>query len=317
LTNKKGLNKKLIIRLIKLLVALAALFFVAYKLTADIAQYEGFADLIKLKLRNSQHFYLVALFFLISINWLIEAYKWKALLKAYVCLSIFTSLKSVLIGLLIGNFTPFKAADLPARALLLPAHIRKRAIFLAFVNSFSQLLVTIVLGLISLLFIPLEIKLKSYFYVIHILLFIISISFYFLSNKMGEKVRQLKERMSEVLKLNLYTKIQVLSFIRYLVFLSQYFILFRYFEIQISPLNLIFSVAAVLFVANILPLIQIIDIGVKGSAAIYVFGLFSIDSLPVIAVFILIWLLSVVIPMLLGLIFFLRYNFHKKSVYLN
>src|SRR5690554_3152580 len=86
-----------------------------------------------------------------------------------------------------------------------------------------------------------------------------------------------------------------------------------FFEVEIPYIILLSVVASVYLLASSLPNFQAVDFALKGSVAIYLFGLFGVDSWVVTLVAALIWLMNLVIPISIGSVFLLIFNPKKKS----
>jgi hypothetical protein len=71
------------------------------------------------------------------------------------------------------------------------------------------------------------------------------------------------------------------------------------------------AITSIYFIASSLPSFQFLDFAVKGSVAVYFFGLLGINEWIVIFITSLMWFLNVVIPVVLGSFFVM--NFKLKS----
>lgn len=89
---------------------------------------------------------------LMPFNWSIEALKWHRLVRAVVPLSFGQSIRAVLAGVSFTLFTPNRMGEYAGRILLLKSRYRLRGVVVTLVNSFAQMLTTVGIGLLSLLF---------------------------------------------------------------------------------------------------------------------------------------------------------------------
>jgi len=100
-------------------------------------------------LSSKRVFWLIPVIVLLPINWLIEAVKWRLVLRKSHSITLKNAFKSVLAGTSTGVISPNRVGEFAGRILLLPENIRSEAIGLNFVCSFTQLWSTILFGTIS------------------------------------------------------------------------------------------------------------------------------------------------------------------------
>lgn len=95
---------------------------------------------------------------------------------------------------------------------------------------------------------------------------------------------------------------------RYLIFSHQYYFLFRAFDVEIPYFLLMATICCVYFLASSLPTFQFLDFAVKGSVAVYFFGILGVNEWIVVFVATLMWLLNVVLPVLAGSYFVIKFK---------
>jgi len=100
---------------------------------------------------------------------------------------------------------------------------------------------------------------------------------------------------------------------RYLVFSHQYYFLFLIFDVKIPYFLLMATITSVYFLASSLPTFQFLDFAVKGSVAVYFFGLLDVNEWIVVFISTLMWFLNVVIPVVIGSYFVLNFKAQWKS----
>jgi hypothetical protein len=66
------------------------------------------------------------------------------------------------------------------------------------------------------------------------------------------------------------------------------------------------------FFASVVPTIHLMDVVVKGSVAVFLFGKLGINQWTVVSVTTVMWLLNLVIPVLIGSVFVLNYKPLRK-----
>ncbi|RZL35044.1 MAG: hypothetical protein EOP00_30500, partial [Pedobacter sp.] len=99
-----------------------------------------------------------------------------------------------------------------------------------------------------------------------------------------------------------------LAVLRYLSFSHQYYFLFLAFDVNLPYLTLMATIAAVYFLASSLPTFQFLDFAVKGGVSVYFFGLLGINEWIVVFISMLMWFLNIVIPVLIGSVYVLRFK---------
>ena len=67
-----------------------------------------------------------------------------------------------------------------------------------------------------------------------------------------------------------------------------------------------------LFVISIIPTIAISEIGVRGSVAVYLFGLISANALGILSATFVLWLINLLIPAIIGTFFVFTLNFFRR-----
>ena len=102
------------------------------------------------------------------------------------------------------------------------------------------------------------------------------------------------------------------SVARYAVFTTQFFILLQLFDINISYTDAIVLIMIMLFVVSIIHTIAITEIGVRGSVAIFLFGLLSANTIGIFSATFVMWIINLLLPALIGTIFIFTLKFFRK-----
>ncbi len=107
---------------------------------------------IKKSLQGQETWKLFLVIFLMLFNWGAEALKWRILVKHIQPMSFFRAFKAILSGLSVSLAlsTPNGAGEYVGRVLYVKQGNRIRAIALTFIGSISQLIVTMVMGVMGL-----------------------------------------------------------------------------------------------------------------------------------------------------------------------
>jgi len=269
--------------------------------------------------------WVLPLLLLMPINWMIEALKWKKVLKTLFPIKFKASLFGVIAGTSTGVITPNRLGEFAGRIMYLPAIYRAEAIGLNFVCSFSQLWATVffgtfAVGLFSDILQPGTthqiayglISVLGFVMLISLGLFIFKLkwlSAWVIKKGIGLKWVQYFSALANMPK-SLIVKLLFLSLIRYLVFLIQHLIAIKLF----SPLAFSFYEAAALiamvyFFSTLLPVNSFLELGIRAGATLHLWNL-AMPHLAVAALIasLFIWVLNVALPALLGNFILLKIN---------
>lgn len=268
--------------------------------------------------------WVVAMMF---INWGLEAFKWQQLMKRLRPVSFMLALKAVFAGTTWAIFTPNRVGDLMGRALFVETEKRAGATALTLLGSMAQLWVTFATGIIGIGLMAYSGKqAEGHFHWMSLLLAITAIAILILTllffrlewlvqwaHRFPRWHKQLQfVHVLDQFKYHEFLTILLLSFIRYTVFLVQYFLLFDLFQIHLSLWDLWGSVSVVFLIMAIVPsLAMLTELGVRGQTSIGVFSIFTTNLVGIVAVTFMIWLINLVIPALIGSYFFLQKSWVK------
>ncbi len=260
---------------------------------------------------------LFAVLFLMIINWSIEAVKWKLSVQHVQPVSFLRSFKAVLSGVSFSVSTPNRIGEYFGRVLYMDEGKRLRVISLTILGSTSQLIITFFFGLIGLYFLRnslLEAHVLSWPGWIDIILyggtmaFVILTVLYFRLRWIPawlEKVpgfNKYEYLITELGKMDatLLLKLLSISMLRYLVFLVQYYLLFRFFGVDISWWQGFCATAVVFFMMAIIPTIALFEVVQRIFVATAIFKVFTSNLVGVGFVTTTIWFINLVIPAVTG-----------------
>ncbi len=299
-------TKQYLTLIIKLVIVFGAFYFIYDKLAHDDKlSWKQFSDIL-------QHKFTIAwiLFMLCFsvLNRFLEILKWKNLVLVIEKISLFTATKQVLAGVTAGLFTPNGIGEYAGKALYFPKKETKRVLFLNLICNGIQMVLSIIFGLIGLLYLGYTL----YFFILIGIGFLI-LTFLFLTKNAkikGYSIALFLEKISEIPK-KIHQKNILLATARYLTFSHQYYFLFLLFGVEIDYFTLMATITAVYFIASSLPSFQFLDFIVKGSVAIWFFDKLNIDEYVVLFISTFMWLLNVVFPVVIGSYFVLIYKSEK------
>lgn len=264
---------------------------------------------------------------LMPVNWLLETFKWRYLVQKVQKLSWFQSLESILLGILLSLITPNRTGELAARLLHIPKSRKWQVFYCNLSCSMAQLQITLLLGLLSLLYWSVEISkflsIPSYWiYLFSCTSIILSLVLYFFSNRLAKIMQffSLKINMATIehLKIGFHERMMLLgiSFFRFVVFSTQFVLLLRIVEVEITVLEAYQFVALLYFSAAIIPTAWISDLPVRTSMAYFLMELLGYSGANALICTFGIWLINLLLPALLGLFVLPKINwlYLRKSV---
>ncbi len=301
----KTLVNKYINLLFRIAIGVVAIYLIYIKVKT---QFEiNFNQLV-----DVNYLLLIIAFLLFTVNWGIEAYKWKYLVSSTIKISLFTSFKIIMTGITIGLITPNRVGEIPARVMLLNDKKQlKNLITFTFIGAFAQGLITVIFGVLA-LFLTLnyfiQFPFTSIFFLIAIGIVVALTILYFnpkIFKKLGNKITFIKKRLLfDSFNLLLFSEllnILLISALRYLVFSLQYYLILTAFGIGFSSIQDLALIAICFVITSTIPTILISEIGVRGSVALFVFGLISPHALAIVMSSIMLWIINIAIPSLIGI----------------
>ena len=279
-------------------------FYFIYKQLADNENldWQKFNTLFQ---KNQSVFGIAFILFLSFLNRYLEILKWQNLVSSIKIISIGEATKQVLAALTAGIFTPNGVGEYAGKALYFEKSQTKQILFLNLICNGIQLILTIIFGTIGLWILGYK------FWVLGIiglcfLLFLISYFTKKITIK-GYSIEKFVEKINEIPKA-IHKKNIILGIARYVTFSHQYYFLLLAFDVNLPYFTLIATIMTVYFLASSLPSFQFLDFAVKGSVAVYFFSKLDVNEWIVVFITTLMWFLNVVIPVLMGSYFVLKFK---------
>ena len=323
-------SKKTIGFLLKVSIVILALFFLYQQLFSkdDISNIN--INNIKLILIEKYVIILVVIF-MMFINWLLEALKWRALILKIENVPIKRSIEAVFSGITVSSFTPNRVGEYAGRVFCIHKADRVQAVLITVLGSMAQLVTTITFGLIGILLLPNLIpsfdKLLSEFIFSYPIMLFVVILLIVLLVTLFLNISILSIVLSKFNFLRNYTKYnEIFSFYtysdlletllysvaRYLVFTTQFFILLLVFEVNVSYIDFFILTTTMLFVLSIIPTIAITEISVRGSVALFLFSFVSSNVSGILSATFVMWVINLVLPALIGTGFIFTLRFFRQ-----
>ncbi|MCF8302275.1 MAG: flippase-like domain-containing protein [Bacteroidales bacterium] len=282
---------------------------------------------------------LILVFLIMFINWGVEAWKWRYLIKTIERISFLRSFKAVFTGITVSFFTPNRIGEFFGRVFILDKAKPLKAILITIIGSMAQLLTTLLVGSICMLiFIPNYFPefYSDYFYLYIALIFIvfildlflvllflnISIITSFTQKIISSRWQKLRNYFNVFAEYHSRELLIVLlqSILRFLIFSTQFYLLLRIFDVNIPYPEGMMLIALVFFVLTAIPTIALSEIGVRGSVAIYFISQFftSFGELPqpikigILSSATALWFINLALPAIVGAIFVFDLKFIRN-----
>ena len=301
--------KQFLVLLIKLLIVGSAFYFIYSQLVNnDKLDWEKFLILFK----KNQSVAGISFILLLSVlNRFFEILKWQNLVSYLNKISLSDATKQVLGALTAGLFTPNGVGEYAGKALFFEKSKTKKIVFLNLICNGIQMILSIVFGIFGLLYFNanynvITTKTVAILFGLFFLVFVVT----FLLKKItikGYSIEKLIHKTNEIPK-SIHQKNIFLAVCRYLIFSHQYYFLFLAFDVDLPYLTMMATICSVYFLASSLPTFQFLDFAVKGSVAVYFFGILGVNEWIVVFISTLMWFLNVVLPVIIGSYYVINYK---------
>ena len=324
---------------------LGAYGYLAYTL-AHFEYYQQFAQSFS-HIGLERCLFLMAALLFIALNWGLEGLKWQALLSHLHPCSLGWSIKSILIGITAGFFTPNRIGEPVGRSILLPDGKRSQGVALMLVGVMGQTFASLVYGVVACtgffsLHLSTQVSLVNFCLTTGIVLLALLSLCYFTLPSWGKCVvtgqfttfwQFLYDIRSGLLRFSWFTnllksaipylkaalsvsyptllKVTLYSLLRYGVYCLQYFFMLRFFDVPIDTLTALLLIPINYLAVSITPSIAFAEIGIRSSIGIALIGSFTSNTVGVALAAISVWLINYVIPMLTGSVLLLL---QKKTI---
>ena len=301
------MNKNKIFKLVfKILIVLFSYGYIFYKFKSTKIDWYVFENI-----NINYIFFALAL---MPLNWFLESVKWQYLLKDVQQISLQKSIRGVLVGVTSGMATPNRIGEYVGRTFVLNKHNRVKGSLATMLGSLSQVLITLILGLLAWLVFFEQVRFFEnlqyrpiFMAVLVVLMIFLLLIFYNLqwvknlakwltiNQKYIDEIRFLNKFKAPELSFVLF-----LSFFRYVIFATQYVILLWAFGLEIPLLSSLSAIAIIYLIIVFIPHFSISELGVRSSIAVLIFQTFTQDLHHVAMAAAILWLINLAIPSIIG-----------------
>jgi len=307
------IKRKPIVLFIKILVIVGSFGFIGFKIQNQIISGQFLGEFKQID--SGSYLFAGLAVLLVFFNWGIEALKWQRLINPLQTIRFGRSFRAILAGITVSVFTPNRVGEFGGRIVVLDRTHRIQAIFATILGGFSQLLVTLLGGLVAL---------PIYFYWFpkqnlisnsHAVIFIggiiavgIGLWMFFRSGYIVQRLKEYLKKKQWVrfidfiswYKISDLVHVWFLSILRYLVFSLQFYLLLRFFGIDAHLLSMIVAIASVYLVMTVIPTVAVAEFGIRGSVAVYFMSVFTPYVAGIVSASMLLWIINLAIPALVG-----------------
>lgn len=297
--------------LTKILIIAGAYYMISDKLLNDIS-FNRVLWLEEIESKGYMGFSLILLLlFFTLINWLFEILKWQSLVFSSTAISFFEAARQSLASLTASLITPNRIGEYGAKALYFSKSQRPKIMMLNFVGNISQMLVTVIFGLLGLFILKEQFSYKMIdsppFFGIAIVLVVLVLLIVLFQKKWLARIHH---TFNDLLKIPVpvLKRTFLYSIIRYLVFSHQFYLILVFFGIDLEysiAMSVIFSMY---LISSVIPGFVLFDWLVKGSVAVSLFSLFGVDEMIVLSITATMWILNFALPAAIGSFYVLTFK---------
>jgi len=302
------------------LVFLVLTWFIWQQITRQ-ADWRTSLDQVVLAINGPARWRLWLVFLLMPVNWGIEARKWQLLMRPDGGIRFKDAFRAIFTGATMASFTPNRMGEYLGRILYVKEGRRVAAISLTMVGSLAQLLVTLVAGTIGLVWLWPRLHRESMHahpgmeWGLPVTLAIAGLMLpglgilYFRFPRLVRKLASFRwirrlgvfTTILENFDRNILMWILLLSFVRYIVFIIQYSLVFPVFDVSLGFGQVCGGLSVVFLIMAVVPTFTFLtELGLRWGASIQVLELFSPNRVGIFATSFTIWLINLVIPAMIG-----------------
>jgi len=312
--------KRFIFLPLKLAIVLGAFYFMYQQLANN--ELLSFTQLKQqfFVLFSENSWLLLMLLLFTDANWLLEIFKWKTLASNEKKITFFEAYKQCFASLTASLITPNRIGEYGAKALYFEKKHRKKVMVLNLIGNLSQLTITIFFGIFGMFFLNFYFEVDIFSFntgkfllVLNVLLLLYLIGKYFgITKKLTELTIKIFNYTKE-LPLKIQLKTLAYSLFRYLVFSHQFYFFLQLFHIEAPYFMLMSLIFSTYFIASVIPSLAIFDWVIKGSVAVFIFGLIDANPITIVTIITFMWLLNFAVPAILGSIFVLNFKMSAEK----
>lgn len=282
----------------------------------------------------------------IFLNYGIEAVKWQRMIRKLEDVSYIQCVKAVLAGITLSLFSPNRIGEFLGRIFMLEKAKRIESSIVTIATNFSQLLVTLLCGVIALWIYPLYDQGFSRFLHQWPVIIIIGLPLLILLPALiaylnlhnlhllfprfpkifslipGIYFRKIQDRLLilQQFKRRDWLISLVLSLIRYQIFAGQFLLVMIAFIPEMHPVEGYLLISLIFLTLTVIPSFTFAEIGIRGSVSLFItrfyFSNHQIElhsqTLVVLSISTLLWLMNIIFPAIVGSLGIFQMKFFRK-----
>jgi uncharacterized membrane protein YbhN (UPF0104 family) len=250
-------------------------------------------------------------------NWLLETLKWRLLVQKNENITFIEAMQGVLSGVALNMITPNQLGDFVGRVIHLKKLDKIRGTLITVIGHTAQVIMTAGFGFCALIWFmfynnTLSENQSNTAYTILLVLVVITFVAYLniawlskltITNKIKPYLNVFK-----LYKRSELVQVLMISFLRYIIFLAQYYCLLLLFNVDVTFAQGMACIIATLCAQSFVPSFILVEVGMRGASALWFFGMFTAVVTPVLLTAYTLWIINLMIPGLIGLFFILRWR---------
>lgn len=309
------------------IVLIVAFLFLLFRLNSNWSSFISLRDEFVKSLDESNLWHLALVLLLMPFNWLLEGIKWKFLNKPIGEIRLERAMEAVLMGVAVSIVTPNRVGEYLGRVVNVRPGDKWKALTAQLIGSLVQLLLLAVAGLASFIW------LSKHFGFIHfdnqvilvstiLGLIVVLTLFYFAQPSLefiSGKVKigfldGVKNQMAFIQEYRPSTifSIGLLTFLRIVLYVFQYWLLLQFFNIDVSPIDSCAAILLTYVIQSGIPLPPLMGLLARGEITLFVWTFFDVNELAVLATSYLLWVINVLGPALIGAVLILKADIWKS-----
>ena len=275
--------------------------------------------------------FLVLVLVLMPFNWAVETFKWLQLIRGFSKIPYFKAFAAILSGITVSLVTPNRIGEYGGRVLLIEPEHNWKAVIATVVGNLSQFIVLCSCGTLGLIYFAsryLEWSEETSTQLLALGILLIAIALFFYLNigmlvPLIQKIPYFKEKegfLDQLLVLEHYSKqllikTLLLSLVRYTTYSLQYYLILRFFGLDIEFWTALSGIASIFLIQTSVPLPPLMGLLARGDIALFVWGYFTVNDISILAATFSLFIINLCIPALVGLAFIAEINVLKSLGY--
>jgi hypothetical protein len=254
---------------------------------------------------------------LMLFNWLLETLKWRLLVQKNENITFLEAFQGVLSGVALNMITPNQLGDFIGRIIHLKKLDKIRGTLITVIGHTAQVIMTAAFGLCSLIWFLFynqtitEQQSNTAYLVLLAMVMLTIIAYLNMAWLARLKITAKIKPYLDVFKLykrSELVQILMVSFLRYIIFLVQYYCLLMLFNVDVTFAQGMACIIATLCAQSFVPSFILVEVGMRGASALWFFGMYTAVVTPVLLTAYSLWIINLMIPGLVGLVFILKWR---------